>query len=86
MRVLYIHNVQKDLAEKGFQRNPLKIIEFCNAKYANDFFNADIKIGLCMPCKINVYVKDEKTLFRYATDYFVATFSASGFRRKTERN
>ena len=61
MRVLHIHNVQKDLAEKGFQRNPLKIIEFCNAKYANDFLNADIKIGLCMPCKINVYVKDEKT-------------------------
>ena len=28
MRVLHIHNVQKDLAEKGFQRNPLKIIEF----------------------------------------------------------
>lgn len=61
MKVLHIHNVQKDLEEKGFQRNPLKIIEFCNAKYANDFLNADIKIGLCMPCKINVYVKDEKT-------------------------
>ena len=61
MRVLHIHNVQKDLAEKGFKRNPLKIVEFCNAKYANDFLNADIKIGLCMPCKINVYVKDNKT-------------------------
>ncbi|MEK7069867.1 MAG: DUF302 domain-containing protein [Patescibacteria group bacterium] len=61
MRVLHIHNVQKDLAEKGFKRNPLKIIEFCNAEYANDFLNADIKIGLCMPCKINVYVKDNKT-------------------------
>src|SRR3989338_2014286 len=55
MRVLHIHDVQKTLAEKGFEREPFKIVEFCNAKYANDFLNADIKIGLCMPCKINVY-------------------------------
>ncbi|KKU81303.1 MAG: hypothetical protein UY07_C0021G0008 [Parcubacteria group bacterium GW2011_GWA1_47_8] len=60
MRVLYIHDVQGALAEKGFPRDPFKIVEFCNAKYANEFLNADIKIGLCMPCKINVYVKDEK--------------------------
>lgn len=61
MRVLYIHDVQKDLAEKGFQKAPLKIIEFCNAKYANAFLDANIKISLCMPCKINVYVKDGQT-------------------------
>ncbi len=61
MRVLYIHDVQKTLAEKGFGREPFKIIEFCNAKYANEFLNADIRIGLCMPCKINVYVKDGQT-------------------------
>ncbi|MDO8489832.1 MAG: DUF302 domain-containing protein [bacterium] len=58
MRVLYIHDVQKTLAEKGFEREPFKIVEFCNAKYANDFLNADIKIGLCLPCKINIYIKD----------------------------
>ena len=29
MRVLYIHDVQKTLAEKGFEREPLKIVEFC---------------------------------------------------------
>jgi len=61
MKVLYIHDVQKTLAEKGFQREPFKIIEFCSAKYANDFLEADIKIGLCMPCKINVYIKGEQT-------------------------
>lgn len=60
MRVLHIHDVQKTLAEKGFQREPFKIIEFCNAKYANEFLNADIKIGLCLPCKINVYTKDKQ--------------------------
>lgn len=61
MRVLYVHDVQENLQEKGFERELFKIIEFCNAKYANDFLNADIKIGLCTPCKINVYVKDGKT-------------------------
>lgn len=61
MRVLHIHDVQKTLKEKGFERDSFKIIEFCNAKYANDFLNADIKIGLCIPCKINVYVKDGQT-------------------------
>ena len=61
MRILHIHDVQKTLAEKGFERDPFKIVEFCNAKYANDFLNADIKIGLCLPCKINVYVKDGQT-------------------------
>src|SRR3989339_740061 len=52
MRVLYVHDVQKDLAEKGFHREPVKIIEF---------WKADIKISLCMPCKINVYTKDGQT-------------------------
>lgn len=61
MRVLYVHDVQKTLAEKGFEKEPFKIIEFCSAKYANEFLKADIKTGLCMPCKINVYVKDGKT-------------------------
>ena len=61
LRVLYIHNVQESLAEKGFKRKPFKIIEFCGAKFANEFLNADIKIGLCMPCKINVYIKDGRT-------------------------
>ena len=61
MRVLHVHDVQKTLSGKGFERDSFKIVEFCNAKYANAFLNADIKIGLCMPCKINVYVKDGKT-------------------------
>lgn len=61
MRVLFVHDVQKSLVEKGFTRDSFKIVEFCNAKYANEFLNADIKIGLCMPCKINVYIKDGET-------------------------
>lgn len=57
-RVLYIHDVQKTLDEKGFKIEPMKIIEFCNAKSAYAVLQADIKIGLCLPCKILVYTKD----------------------------
>ena len=61
MRVLYLHHVHKTLSEQGFEREPFKIIEFCSAKFANEFLNKDIKLGLCLPCKINVYTKDKQT-------------------------
>lgn len=60
-RVLYTHDVRKTLAEKGFTIEPFKIIEICNAKNAYNALQADIKIGLCLPCKINVYQKNGKT-------------------------
>jgi uncharacterized protein (DUF302 family) len=60
-RVLHVHNVTATLAEKEFEIAPFKIIEVCNAKSAYTVLKADIKIGLCLPCKINVYVKDGKT-------------------------
>ena len=60
-RVLYIHDVTATLKEKGFEIEPFKIIEICNAKSAYTVLKADIKIGLCLPCKINVYQKDSKT-------------------------
>ena len=57
-RVLHIHDITATLAEKGFEIDPFKIIEVCNAKSAYTVLQADIKIGLCLPCKINVYRKD----------------------------
>ena len=60
-RVLYVHDVAATLKEKGFEIDPFKIIEICNAKSAYNALQADIKIGLCLPCKINVYQKDGKT-------------------------
>lgn len=59
-RVLYIHDVAATLAEKNFQIEPFKIIEICNAKSAYTVLRADIKIGLCLPCKINVYIKGKQ--------------------------
>ena len=60
-RVLYIHNVTATLSEKNFQIEPFKIVEICNAKSAYAVLQADINIGLCLPCKINVYIKDKQT-------------------------
>src|SRR3989339_95914 len=60
-RVLYIHDVTATLKERGFEIEPFKIIEVCNAKSAYTVLKADIKIGLCLPCKINVYRKDGTT-------------------------
>jgi len=60
-RVLYIHDVTATLAEKGFKIEPFKIIEICNAKSAYAVLKADLKIGLCLPCKINVYQESGKT-------------------------
>lgn len=60
-RVLHTHDVAATLAEKGFPREPLKIIEICNAKYASQVLNRDIKVSLMLPCPISVYVQAGKT-------------------------
>ncbi len=60
-RVLHTHDVAATLAEKGFPREPLKIIEICNAKYASQVLNKDAKISLMLPCPISVYVEGGKT-------------------------
>lgn len=60
-KILHIHDVAATLKERGFEIDPFKIIEICNSKSAYAVLRADIKIGLCLPCKINVYVKERKT-------------------------
>ncbi len=49
-----IYDVKERLAAKGFEQKPLKIIEICSGKYANQLLNKNRLISLCMPCKINV--------------------------------
>jgi len=60
-RVLHVHDVQATLAEKGFQREPLVIIEVCNAKFAHQVLSKDMKVSLFLPCKINVFTQGGKT-------------------------
>lgn len=56
-----IYDVKERLAAKGFKQKPLKIIEICSGKYANQFLNKNRLISLCMPCKINVLEENGKT-------------------------
>src|SRR3989344_5370605 len=55
-----IYDVKERLAVKGFEQKPLKIIEICSGKYANQFLNKNSLISLCMPCKINVLEENGK--------------------------
>ena len=60
-RVLHIHDVQATLAEKGFQRAPLKIIEVCNSGFAYQALQKDIQVALFMPCRFTVFTDDKMT-------------------------
>lgn len=60
-RVLHTHNVQATLEEKGFERAPLKIIEVCNAGFANEALGKDLMVAMFMPCKFVVAEIDGKT-------------------------
>ncbi|MSO22250.1 MAG: DUF302 domain-containing protein [Acidobacteria bacterium] len=60
-RVLHTHDVAATLAEKGYPREPLKIIEICNAKYSSQVLSKDVKISLMLPCPISVFVEAGKT-------------------------
>jgi len=57
-KVQFVHDVAATLAEKGFEREPVTIIEVCNARYASQVLASDVKIGLMLPCHVMVYEKD----------------------------
>ncbi len=42
-RVLHTHDVAATLTEKGFPREPLKIVEICNARAASEVLKKDVK-------------------------------------------
>lgn len=73
-RVLHTHDVAATLAEKGFQREPLKIIEICNARYANEVLEKDVKTSLMLPCPITAYVQHGKTFLTTLLPEVVASF------------
>ena len=58
--IFQIYDVKERLAAKGFEQKPLKIIEICSGKYANQFLNKNRLISLCMPCKINILEENGK--------------------------
>ncbi len=60
-RVLHTHDFAGTLTEKEFVRKPLKLVEICNARYADKVLNKDVSVALMLPCPIAVYIKDGKT-------------------------
>jgi uncharacterized protein (DUF302 family) len=73
-RVLHIHDVQATFAEKGITREPYKIIEVCNVKYAHQALQADSLVGLMMPCKINVFSERSATKLALLNPSLLAQF------------
>lgn len=60
-RVLHIHDVKATLAAKGFEIEPMNIVEICNAGFASQVLAKDKKISLMLPCPISVFVEAGKT-------------------------
>jgi len=63
-----LHEISKILAEKGYPREPLAVLEVCHPGYASAALEQDIQIALMIPCPISIYVQDGKV--------FVSTFNA----------
>ena len=58
--VQFVHDVSATLAEKGFPRERVTIIEMCNARFASAVLERDVKIGLMLPCPVMVYAEGER--------------------------
>ena len=58
--IFNVYDIKERLRAKGFEQKPLKIIEICSGKYANQFLNTNRLISLCMPCKINILEENGK--------------------------
>ncbi|UCD64771.1 MAG: DUF302 domain-containing protein [Candidatus Zixiibacteriota bacterium] len=71
-RVLHVHDVQATLAEKGFERGPLKIIEVCNAGFAHRALDKENNVALFMPCKFVVGTEGIRTVVTLARPVMIA--------------
>lgn len=49
-----VYDIRERLAAKGFMHEPMKIIEICSGKHANQFLAKNRLVSLCLPCKIVV--------------------------------
>ncbi len=65
-RVLHVHDVKATLEEKGFEREPLKIIEVCNAGFAYQALQKNLHTALFMPCRFVVHTEGDKTVVTLA--------------------
>lgn len=73
-RVQFVHDVAATLAEKGFDREPLAIVEMCNSKHAAAVLAADINIALMLPCPVTVYEKSGEVFISTMRPSLIGTF------------
>ena len=79
-----IYDVQERLAAKGFKQDPLKIIEICSGKHANNFLNKNRLISLCMPCKINIIEENGIVKIAGMKPTIITAFFTEVDRKETE--
>jgi len=80
-----VYDIRERLAAKGFEQKPLKIIEICSGKYANQFLNKNRLISLCMPCKINVLEEDGKVKIVGMKPTMISQFFPEVDKKETEQ-
>src|SRR3989338_6163068 len=82
--IFQVYDYKEILAVKGFKQNPLKIIEICSGKYANQFLNKNRLTSLCMPCKINVFEENGKVKIIGMNPTIISQFFPEISRQETE--
>jgi uncharacterized protein (DUF302 family) len=61
----HVHDLQATLASKGFAIDPLRIYEFDGRRplaAGSIDEDADARLDLLMPCRVNVFVENEKVV------------------------
>ncbi len=76
-KVLTVHDVKATLESKGFTREPMKIVEICNAKYVDQVLAKEVKTVLMLPCPIAIYVQNGKTIVSTLRPRVLADFYPS---------
>ncbi len=72
--VLHTHDVAATLNGKGFAREPLKIVEICNARYAHEALKRNVDVAVMLPCPISVYTQGGKTFLSTMLPSVLADF------------
>ena len=73
-QVIHTYDVAASLRSEGISRGPLKIVEVCNVRYANEAPQRDINVALMLPCPIVVYTEAGETLISTMRASALTTF------------
>ncbi|MFQ5875369.1 MAG: DUF302 domain-containing protein [Dehalococcoidia bacterium] len=59
--VMGVHDLQAIFGRKGFQHEPVRVVEMCNEEFGSHLLAVDPMMSLMMPCKIVVYSQNGRT-------------------------